>query len=205
MDLELSCRCGQFRAVLKAPSSRTGERLRCYCRDCQTYAHYLDAADITLDAHGGTGMWQTTVGGLQVLQGLDHLACLRLSPKGPLRWYAGCCKTPLANTMGNGRLPFVTLPSAAWTKDFPADTVLGPETCALYGGHARGDRSQLKAFDKPPIGLLLRVARRLLMARLRGENRHSPFFDPASAQPRIKPFLLSREERAQAAAQCSVA
>jgi hypothetical protein len=36
-----------------------------------------------------------------------HLRLMRLSEKGLLRWYAGCCDTPLFNTMATPKVPFV--------------------------------------------------------------------------------------------------
>lgn len=195
-QLPLRCQCGTVRGVLHNATPRRGDRIRCYCRDCQTYAHHLDQAERVLDGHGGTGLFQTTPGGLEITQGRDQLACLRLSPKGPLRWYASCCNTPLANTLATSRIPFVALLQSAW--DGPAEEILGAKEVGVYGSHATGDRSQIKAYAAVPASIMLKVGARLLRGRLRGEHRHSPFFDASTGRPVVTPKVLDREERAAA-------
>ena len=70
----------------------------CYCSDCQAYLHYLDRADL-LDAHGGSDVVQVAPSSLTFTQGEQHIKGLRLTETGLYRWYAGCCHTPLGNTM----------------------------------------------------------------------------------------------------------
>jgi len=62
-----------------------------------------------LDAQGGTDVVQTRPANLTFTHGQDTLACMRLTPKGLLRWYAACCNTPIGNTVANYRMPFVGL------------------------------------------------------------------------------------------------
>ena len=54
----------------------------------------------------GTEIFQTTPSQIVLSQGAEHLRCLRLSAKGLLRWYAGCCRLPLVNTIASAQLPF---------------------------------------------------------------------------------------------------
>lgn len=82
------------------PSS--GNRLTCMCDTCQAYAHHLGQADKILDQYGGTDVFQMTPSQLSITEGIENLRCLRLEGRGVLRWYAGCCNTPVANT---GHLP----------------------------------------------------------------------------------------------------
>lgn len=37
------------------------------------------------------------------------MACMRLSPRGPYRFYAPCCGTPIATTMTSRTVPFAGL------------------------------------------------------------------------------------------------
>ncbi len=90
------CTCGALRAAvhLEPPHARA----LCYCQDCQDYAHYLKRVDDILDAHGGTDIIALPPKRLHFTAGTEHIQCMSLSPKGLLRWYAGCCRTPIGNT-----------------------------------------------------------------------------------------------------------
>ena len=102
-----TCRCGQTRCAVDVPGSWAGTRLICYCKDCQTAARlHADGADM-LSAAGGSDIWQTTPDMIEIDRGVENLKVIRLSPKGLLRWHAGCCGTPMFNTLPNVKLPFV--------------------------------------------------------------------------------------------------
>jgi hypothetical protein len=107
-DIAIACRCGEFGAVLKDASPKTGSHVQCYCKDCQAGAHALGAAD-TLMSRGGTDIFQTTPAGVEITKGAGHLAAFRLSPRGLIRCYAACCDTPVFNTLGSTKLSFVGL------------------------------------------------------------------------------------------------
>ena len=87
-DVQIGCTCGQFRGVARAISGSAGNRLICYCDDCQSFAEYLGRAADILDAHGGTDIFQMSPAHLQIFDGLESLTCVRLTPNGLLRWYA---------------------------------------------------------------------------------------------------------------------
>jgi Family of unknown function (DUF6151) len=63
-----------------------------------------------LDVHGATDVIQTSPAQLTLTQGQEFLACMRLTEKGLLRWYAACCSTPIGNTLPNYRMSFVGPP-----------------------------------------------------------------------------------------------
>src|SRR5262245_27846255 len=105
MQVELRCRCGEVRGLLKSPSSQTVNRVVCYCDDCQAFAHQLRRADL-LDAHGGTDIIQVAPAALELVQGKSRIAGLRLTPKGLYRWHTTCCHTPVGNTVSPA-IPFV--------------------------------------------------------------------------------------------------
>lgn len=196
VDLPVRCSCGTLRGVASGVSEAAGNRLVCYCDDCQSFPHFLGQADRVLDAHGGTDIFQMSPARLRFTEGTDQLVCMRLRPRGLLRWYAACCKTPIANTPPRRGLPFVGLIHAC--VDHAADgrsrdESLGPIRARVHARFAKGDRSGLDAHDKAPASLVLRFMRVLVMARLRGDHTRSPFFDAAGA-PCATPHVLSRDE-----------
>lgn len=191
------CGCGALEGRAENLSSDDGKRLICYCGDCQAFARYL-GQDAMLDAHGGTDLCQLSPARLRIDKGLDKLACLRLGPKGILRWYTACCKTPIGNTVPTRHLPHIGLVSACIQTEEDGttlDELLGPVTEGVFGRFAKGDRSTLDAHDKTPLGLILRAIAKLLKRRLRGDHRSTPFFDAETGQPIATPKVLSEAER----------
>ena len=94
MTLALRCRCGQVKGIVS--TDRAYVRATCYCKDCQAYGHFLGTE--VLDAAGGTEVAAALPAAIRFDGGLEHLACMSLSPKGIYRWYASCCDTPIGNT-----------------------------------------------------------------------------------------------------------
>jgi hypothetical protein len=177
MDLPLRCRCGAWRGVLHDAAPGRGNRVVCYCDDCQAFPHWLGCADSVLDAAGGTDIFQTSPARLEITAGGEQLACLRLSPSSNvLRWFARCCRTPIGNTPADPRFVLVGVIHACM--DFAAagrtaDEVLGPVRGSAFPQFARGDRARLP--KKVGMGHLVRLARIILTARLRGDLKRSPF------------------------------
>ena len=193
-DLPIRCSCGSLRGVARGVSRRTGLRLVCYCDDCQSFAEFLGRADEILDAHGGTDFFQMSPARLEIMEGGDHLACIRLTPKGVLRWYADCCKTPVGNTLPTRQVPFVALiHSCMGVADQSLDEVIGPVRAGINGKYAKGDRTEINAHDKVPLSVLFRVYRKPLGWRLRGDHNRTPFFDRTGA-PVVSPRVVSEQE-----------
>ena len=69
---------------------------------------HLQKQDVTLDAAGGTRIYQLPPANVQITGGQENLACLRLKEKGLIRWYAKCCNTPIGNTVSKS-MPFIGL------------------------------------------------------------------------------------------------
>ena len=67
--------------------------------------HFLERGEL-MDEWGGSEVFQTTPARIEFTQGADQLACMRLSPKGLMRWYARCCNTPIANTLPSPGMAF---------------------------------------------------------------------------------------------------
>ncbi len=196
-DLPVRCSCGALRGVARGVSGARGNRLVCYCDDCQSFAHFLEGADQILDAHGGTDIFQMSPARLEITQGVDHLACMRLRPGGLLRWYADCCRTPIGNTPASRQMPFVGLIHSC-TDAGPdvrsRDQTLGPVRARINARFAKGDRARLDAYDRAPASLILRYVRMLLMARLRGDHARSPFLDAQTGERIASPRVLTGEE-----------
>lgn len=198
-DLPLRCECGALRGVLRGASPRGGNRVVCYCDDCQAWAHFLDRAGSVLDAHGGTDVFQTSPARVAITGGAEQLACARLRPGGLVRWYSGCCRTPLGNTLASRIVPFVGLVRRGCLGVAGAgpsgEEALGPVRARVFGRFARGDRSQLGAHDRVPPSQILRLAALALAAAVRGDSRRSPFFGP-SGELAATPRVLAPEELA---------
>ena len=88
--VDLRCQCGAVRGLANTVAPDTGMHVVCMCDDCQAFAHFLERDDV-LDASGGTAIFQLRPAQLEITAGREHLRCMRLSEKGLLRWYAGCC------------------------------------------------------------------------------------------------------------------
>jgi hypothetical protein len=195
-DLPLRCRCGDLRGVATNVSPAAGTHLICTCTDCQAYAHFLERTDV-LDARGGTAIFQLTPQQVRIERGADRLACVRLTARGPLRWYASCCRTPIGNTAASARMPFVGLVLACIDPAADArarDAALGPTRGTVFPGSAIGGVLPGES-TRPPLRMILRTVGILAWAALRGKHRPSPFFDPASGQPVTAPKALSESER----------
>ena len=170
-DLHVSCACGKIHAVAAIARPTTGHRLVCYCRSCREFATHLGATGM-LDECGGSDLFQMPASALRITAGADHIRALRLKPGGLLRWYAGCCDTPMANTV-SAKFPFVTLFQATMAPG--AEAITGP-----VRGHVnrRGATAPLPeaAQARSEFGAIARSIRKLLWWKIRGFARPSPLF-----------------------------
>ena len=192
-DLSLQCRCGAVRAVAQGVTPDVGNHCVCFCNDCQAFAKFLGRASDVLDAHGGTDIFQLSQARVRFTHGVDRVACVRLSPKGLARWYASCCNTPIGNTLATPAVPFVGVIRAFVSE--PASDALGPIRSRAYRPSATGDKATIPRDIQPQWRMLLRMMGLFLRWRLRGDHKHSPFFDPSGA-PLKKPRTLTGTERA---------
>ena len=167
------CLCGTLKGKIEQPQQAM--RAVCYCTDCQTYAHLLGQPQRTLDALGGTDVIATQSRHVRFTSPTQTLACLSLSPKGLLRWYASCCNTPIANTPRDWKLPYAGLVHTCLNrlepmgKSFPAvQMYVNPKTARgpLPGRNTLGGMASFA-----------RVIARVGAARLTGGYKHTPFFD----------------------------
>lgn len=190
MTLQLQCRCGNVKGQMEPARAYT--RATCYCKDCRSFGRFLAVPGV-LDAAGGTDIVAIAPAAVRFTDGIEHIACMSLSPNGLLRWYASCCRTPLGNTPREGKLPYLGVVTACFADPPQAvDAALGPpgRTVINTPSATAPVRSTPLRFVAGGLGILTGI----IGARLRRE-RTSPFFD-ATGRPLREPHVISREERA---------
>lgn len=163
--MEWTCRCGAFAAEI---DPRRGMRVVCYCPSCRAFAAKTGAEGV-LDAAGGSDLFQVAPEEMTILRGSEHLAWLKLTEKGPARWFTTCCNTPVANTMDTPAFPFVTLQSHR----FHDPDQLGPIKARVFRRHALANVPSGGAGTK---ALYWNFAKRMLRSRLTGGWKRNPFF-----------------------------
>ncbi len=186
IDVGFSCDCGEVQGVLHDVTPKAGCHLICYCKDCRAFARRLGQAD-ALEPGGGSPLVQVLPARIEVTKGASHIACLRMSEKGLHRWYAACCKTPLANTTGSPRLPLAGM----WRPNFQVLEPFGPVVThgftkmAMPGGPPK---------DKGLLRMLGGLLKRTVSAYLTGKVRQNPFFNQ-DGTPIVAPTILTAAER----------
>lgn len=181
-----SCSCGKLQAALQDVSPPTTCRNVCCCEGCQRYAHWLERADELLDEDGGTEVFQISPKQLEIIEGAEQIACVQLTPKGALRWYTKCCQTPIGNTLPSPNMPFLALPhllieNAALSK--PIEAYFGPVRATINGRFPRDKARERKATGWSMFKFMLHYAPLFFKWKLRGDHKHSPFYDTESRQP----------------------
>ena len=199
-DLPLRCRCGAVRGLARDVVPSKINHCFCYCDDCQAFAHYLGRAGGVLDAHGGTEITQMSQANIGFSAGADKIAAVRLSPKGMIRWYASCCRTPIGNTMATTLMPFVGVIKAII--DAPA-AALGPVRGRGFARSAKGGHGAVPNDGLPEILMIARVLAKVLRWRLRGDHKRSAFHDPATGKPLVEPHVLGAAEREELRQRCA--
>ena len=192
MKHPLQCECGTIKGIVHDP--RRANRVVCYCKDCQAFAHFLGKAKETLDDRGGSEVIQVLPRNVTFTQGIEALACMRLTGKGLLRWYAGCCKTPIGNTLDNFKISFIGLVHTCLeTSDKPIADSFGPVRAWVNTKGAKGN-------PKPKtVGVgttILWFLANTLKARIDGSYKQTPLFIVDKGTPITPPRVLSPEEHA---------
>mgnify|MGYP006287799987 CR=1 FL=1 len=181
--LSFGCTCGTLRGYLASQGVRSGTHVDCFCADCRANELYHGMPD---PAPGPVDLFHMAPDGIRIEAGAAHLAAIRLSPKGMLRWYAGCCGTPIANTFAGPALPFVGLRTAVLER---------PERLGPLRGHGFVPHPDGRTRHAGSIAVVGGLLRRALVARLTGRWRFTPFFDAAGA-PAGPVRVLDESERA---------
>jgi len=185
VDQPFACNCGALSGHVSAHGIKNGTRAVCYCADCRAGVLYLGQPD---PAPGPVDVFQTSPDSVKITQGAEHLRLMRLGPKGLFRWYAGCCNSPLANTLAKPTLPFAGL----HTDRFADKDALGKIRARGFVPQP-GKPSKTKGAAAMVLGIISRMA----TSRMSGRWRQTPFFDVETGLPVAKPEIPSKEERAK--------
>lgn len=186
--LSLKCLCGEVQGSATNVTPSSGTRVICCCSDCQAFALHLGRETDTLDEFGGTEIFQMSQSQLSIQQGQDKLQSIRLTPKGLLRWYTSCCNTPVGNTMNAG-IPFVGV-IHTFINAHEGDNVLGPVRAIVQTQYAKGVPEHARHFSKFPLGITMRILRKILIWKLQGKHKPSVFFSD-DGKPMAKPIIAS--------------
>jgi len=173
-EFSLGCRCGAVQGTASNITPGSGNRVVCCCSGCQSFARSLGREQDVLDQFGGTDLYQTSQSQVRIHQGADQLKSKRMTPKGVLRWYTGCCNTPVGNTV-SAAVPFVGI-VGDFLKVEDRDRDLGPVLAHVQLQHAKGQPDYPNGAQKFPLGITLRIARKMLAWKISGKHRPSPFF-----------------------------
>jgi hypothetical protein len=187
----LQCRCGHLKGFVEVTGSEN--HCLCYCKDCQAFANLLGDPKTILDEWGGSQIVQTVPASIEFTQGLEQLACVRLTDKGLLRWYARCCNTPIANTPANYKVSFagVVCNCLEGGRESVAKS-FGPITMCINTQSASGPHSPAQ---KGMFKGIVKILVALIGARVSGRYRKTPFFSVGDGTPVAVPRVLSPEER----------
>lgn len=188
-SVPFACNCGALKGVVHDVSPATGCHLICYCKDCRAFARHMGQLD-ALEPGGGSPLVQVLPAKIEITEGAQNIACMRMSSKGLHRWYAACCKTPLANTVGTPKMPLAGMwrPLFAQTDPFGPVVTLGFTKMAL-----REDGSPRK--DKGLARMMGSLMKRSLSAYMSGTARQSPFFTMDDGAPIVQPHVATAAER----------
>jgi hypothetical protein len=186
----LQCQCGTLKGVVAVPQN--ANRCVCYCRDCQAFAYFLGRADDVLDEQGGSEIIQILPKNLTFTQGREVLACVRLTEKGLVRWYAACCNTPIGNTLATPKVSFIGLVHNCLDQGGPPlEDSFGPVRAWVNMSGARGDPKPKVAGQGRAVWWFIT---RVLRARLNGDYRRTPLFHADTGRLVVTPRVLSSTE-----------
>lgn len=182
-NIGFACTCGLLCGTLTDASPRKAVRGRCFCADCRAAELYHDQPD---PGDGGVDLVMVDPATLSIDRGQDHLAAIRLYPKGIVRWYADCCGARLFNTLATARFVFITIVAARIA--YP--DALGREQSRTFVRQSDGTLMHEHA-----ARLYMPMIRRSLIGFLTGRRRDNPLFDRNTGQLGVTPHILTRDER----------
>jgi hypothetical protein len=167
----------------------SGNHALCFCQSCRAADIYTGDPD---PGSNGITVYQTTPDKTSFEAGQDQLAVFSFGPKNLLRWQAGCCGTLLFNTLRSPKASFTAL-RAERVSD---KAVLGPVRSRGFIPKENG-----KHRHEGIRPLILGMLWRLLVGRITGRWKQTPFFDVATLEPVAKIQVLPKGERGRLLAQ----
>lgn len=192
-DVRLACRCGNVRGLIRGITPKTCNHGVCLCDDCQLYAAFLGDPEL-LDVNGGTEITQVAHNRVYIVAGQEYVACVKLYDKRMHRWYARCCNTPLANTMGSKSLFAGVVHACVRDGAFGAtlDQALGPIRERVQGKFGKGELPK-GTQQTVSIGLVVHLVTLLARWALTRAYQPSAFFN--AGKPVVVPRVLTKSER----------
>ncbi|MGI3184368.1 DUF6151 family protein [Nioella aestuarii] len=163
-DISFACRCGAVTGTLHDVRPSEGTHVVCHCNAC---ARSLALSGLTEEATDGVDLWQTTPDRIDIATGIDHLAPVRLTPKGIFRWTAQCCDTPMFNTFASPGIPF----TGVLTRNLSDPAPLGP---VIAHGFVTGPDGKQRHQNGHRV--IWRMLKRTVAAKLVGRGKQTPFF-----------------------------
>jgi hypothetical protein len=191
MTVRIQCRCGTVQGEIEP--SGVYARLTCYCRDCQAWARWLGGPGL-VDDRGGSDVLAVVPARMRFTRGLEQLRCATFSGR-VLRWYAACCRSPLANTAADPKVQYAGVLATAVVSPAEVQALAGPPG-RVVANH-KSATGPVRATPLALAGAVVQVGSRIIGGRLRGVRR-SPFFDDAG-QPLRVPERISPPPAAEAA------
>jgi hypothetical protein len=188
-DVTLRCDCGEVAGTAHDVGPKSGNRVVCCCDDCQAFAYYLNRNTSVLDQFGGTDVYQMTPSQISIEKGIGNLRCIKLRPKGLIRWYASCCNTPVANTVSGG-VPFVSVIHNFMRDNGVREKNLGSIQAYIQCRYAKKPPEFYPQYEGVSKGRLFGLLAKAAIARLRGRHRPNPFFDE-KGNPISEPVIVN--------------
>jgi len=193
MNVNLKCECGKFQAIIKNPKKSNSNRAVCLCVDCQSFAHYLEKPEKILDSNGGTEIFATYPSQIEFVKGVENLKSMKLSPKGLLRWYVDCCRTPIANTPGV-KMPFTAIfHNCIELNAKDKDSVFGKLSLRFFGKYGKKPLPP-ETYQGAPLSLSLKMFPFLMKGLIFKKHIPHAFFNE-DRSPKVEPIILTKIER----------
>lgn len=175
------CRCGQIEGALHAPQKR-GIHLVCFCDSCRAGAlHCGDAPP----RGQPVDLYLTQPENVTIHRGSDKLEPFVFSPRGIIRWKAGCCGVQMFSSQPDPRTAFMSVRADRF--DNVQD--LGPVVCRSFIPKGNGKTKH------EGIGALMKLIAGAVRARLTGKWRQTPLYDTGTLKPIKQAELISKEAK----------
>jgi hypothetical protein len=191
MTHPIQCQCGALQGELSEPHRAI--RGVCYCKDCRAYSNHLGKLNVH-DELGGADFVATQSRYVTFSRGIENLACISLSPKGSLRWYAKCCNTPIGATARDWKLPYIGLVHSCLEPGPGAYERAFPDVKMRVNAGSAHAKPPSMGFDNA-IALMTLIPR-ILMGRVNASYRTTPFFTEGVPVTDVKVLSLAEREAA---------
>jgi len=192
VKIRLECSCGLVKGFTHSVSEKIGNRVSCYCSDCQSFANQLRSKDQILNEYGGTDIFQIPLSFVNITEGKENIGCIRLRSKGLFRWYTKCCDTPIGNTM-TPSIPFIGIIHNFMKHEVSREHDIGE---ILYHGLTK---SSSKPFPKEipqnysTFRIILRGLSKVLIWKYKGLGKPNVFFN-SDGDAKSTPLILSEKK-----------